>query len=126
MRDGDRPVTISPDIRQALCYQCHAPLASMEIGTGDDRTAVGVHEGLSCFACHQGHGQKTRASCATCHPQLSNCGLDGETMDTTFKSTKSLHNIHFVRCIDCHSKGVPKKKPKGAQTPPRLDLVVTR
>jgi hypothetical protein len=109
MRDGHRSVTISPDIRQALCYQCHAPLASMEVGTGDDRTAVGVHEGLSCFACHQGHGQKTRASCATCHPQLSNCGLDVETMDTTFKSTKSLHNIHFVRCIDCHNKGVRRR-----------------
>ena len=24
-------------------------------------------------------------SCANCHPQLSNCGLDVETMDTTFK-----------------------------------------
>jgi len=119
MRDGDRTIRISPDIRQALCYQCHAPLANMEAGSGDDRTAVGVHEGLSCLACHQGHGQRTRASCATCHPQLSNCGLDVETMDTTFKSTKSPHNIHFVKCIDCHTKGVPKKKLKGTSVPPR-------
>ena len=37
-------------------------------GSGDDRTPIGVHEGLSCFACHQKHGQQTRASCATCHP----------------------------------------------------------
>jgi len=112
MRDGDRAVRISPDTRQALCYQCHAPLAGREVGSGDDRTPVGVHEGLSCLACHQGHGQKTRASCQTCHPQLSNCGLDVETMDTTFKSTKSMHNVHFVKCIDCHTKGVPKKKGK--------------
>jgi len=112
MRDGERTIKISPDIRQALCYQCHAPLATMKVGSGDDRTAVGVHEGLSCLACHQGHGEKTRGSCATCHPQLSNCGLDVEAMDTTFKSTKSLHNIHFVRCVDCHSNGVPKKKGK--------------
>lgn len=117
MHDGDRTIKISPDIRQALCYQCHAPLASMKVGTGDDRTPVGVHEGLSCFACHQGHGQNTRPSCATCHPQLSNCGLDVETMDTTFKSTKSPHNIHSVKCIDCHTKGVPRKKPKGARVP---------
>jgi hypothetical protein len=110
MHDGDRTIRISPDIRQALCYQCHAPLATMKVASGDDRTAVGVHEGLSCFACHQGHGQKTRASCATCHPQLSNCGLNVETMDTTFKSAKSPHNIHFVKCIDCHTKGIPKKK----------------
>jgi hypothetical protein len=118
MHDGDRAIKISPDVRQALCYQCHAPTVSRVVGSGDDRTAVGVHEGLSCFACHQGHGQKTRASCSTCHPQLSNCGLNVETMDTTFKSTKSLHNIHFVKCIDCHSKGVPKKK----ATPNRASL----
>lgn len=111
MRTADRVVKISPDVRQALCYQCHAPLAGMQVASGDDRTAVGVHEGLSCLACHQGHGERTRASCATCHPRLSNCGLDVEAMDTTFKSTKSLHNIHFVKCIDCHTKGVPKKKP---------------
>jgi len=110
MRDGERPVKISPDQRQALCYQCHAPLASMEVGSGDDRTPIGVHEGLSCLACHQGHGQRTRASCANCHPRLSNCGLAVDTMDTSFKSLKSPHNIHTVKCIDCHTKGVPKKK----------------
>jgi len=110
MHDGERAVHISPDIRQALCYQCHAALATAKVGSGDDRTAVGVHEGLSCFACHLGHGQKTRASCSTCHPQLSNCGLNVETMDTTFKSRTSPHNVHFVKCIDCHTKGVPKKE----------------
>jgi hypothetical protein len=110
MHDGARTIKISPDIRQSLCYQCHAPLAAMQVGSGDDRTPVGVHAGLSCFACHQGHRQMTRASCATCHPQQSNCGLDVETMDTTFKSTKSLHNIHTVKCMDCHTKGIPKKK----------------
>jgi len=110
MREGERPVKISPDQRQALCYQCHAPLAGMEVGSGDDRTTIGVHEGLSCLACHQGHGQKTRASCANCHPHLSNCGLDVETMDTSYKSLKSPYNIHTVKCIDCHTKGVPKKK----------------
>ena len=112
MRQGGRPVKISPDSRQALCYQCHAPLATFAVGSGDDRTPVGVHEGLSCLACHEKHGQKTRASCSNCHPQLSNCGLNVETMDTTFRSTKSPHNIHFVKCTDCHTKGVPPKKVK--------------
>jgi hypothetical protein len=110
MHAGDKVITISPDNRQALCYQCHAPVAGMDVGSGDDRTAVGVHQGLSCFACHRGHGEKTRASCTTCHPQLSNCGLNVETMDTTFRSSKSPHNIHFVKCIDCHTRGVPKRK----------------
>ena len=100
---------ISPDQRQALCYQCHAPLASAQVGSGDDRTPLGVHEGISCLGCHQKHSQNTRQSCAGCHPRLSNCGLDVEKMDTTFANLKSPHNIHTVKCIDCHPKGVPKK-----------------
>jgi hypothetical protein len=110
MLDGARPVKMSPDQRQALCYQCHAPMSTRQIGSGDDRTAMGVHEGISCIACHQQHGEKTRASCASCHPKMSNCGLDVEKMDTTFASTASKHNIHWVKCADCHTKGVPRKK----------------
>jgi hypothetical protein len=78
--------------------------------SGDDRTPVGVHEGLSCLACHGKHGQDTRASCASCHPRLSNCGLDVETMDTTFKSASSVHDVHRVACVDCHPKGIPKPR----------------
>jgi hypothetical protein len=111
--DGSRLIKISPDPRQALCYQCHAPLADGQAGSGDDRTPRGVHEGLSCLVCHEKHGQTTRASCTTCHPRLSNCGLDVEKMDTTFKSTKSPHNVHSVTCKECHTKGVPKKRRTG-------------
>lgn len=107
--DGARAVRLSPDQRQSLCYQCHAPLSNAEAGSGDDRTPVGVHEGLSCLACHQKHGQATRQSCAGCHPRLSNCGLDVEKMDTTFRDPKSAHNVHTVKCGDCHPKGVPKR-----------------
>jgi hypothetical protein len=110
MREGDRPVKASPDRRQALCYQCHAPRAEMQVFSGDDRTPVGVHEGLSCLACHGKHGQSTRASCAGCHPRLSNCGIDVETMDTTFKSAESRNDVHRVACADCHPKGVPPPK----------------
>ena len=110
MREGARLVRISPDPRQALCYQCHAPLAGAEAGSGDDRTPLGVHEGLSCLACHLKHGQQTRPSCAHCHPRLSNCGPDVETMDTTFRDPKSPHNIHTVKCLDCHPQGVPRKR----------------
>jgi hypothetical protein len=110
MYDGSHEVRISPDQRQSLCYQCHAPLASAQAGSGDDRTPLGVHEGLSCLACHQQHSGNTRQSCAGCHPRLSNCGLDVEKMDTTFGNPKSGHNIHFVKCADCHVNGVPKKR----------------
>ena len=110
MRDGRRVVRLSPDPRQGLCYQCHAPEPTFQVRTGDDRTPIGVHEGIGCLACHASHGRKTRASCATCHPRLSNCGQDVEKMDTTFKLPKSPHNIHFVKCLDCHPKGIPRKK----------------
>ena len=110
MLEGARKVKMSPDQRQALCYQCHAAIANMQVASGDDRTGIGVHEGLSCLACHAQHGQKTRASCASCHPKMSNCGLDVEKMDTTFNSPNSKHNIHWVKCADCHTKGVPRKQ----------------
>jgi hypothetical protein len=38
-------------------------------------------------------------------------------MDTTFANGKSAHNIHWVRCTDCHQHGVPK--PKSTVTPAR-------
>jgi len=110
MAEGSRLVKMSPDQRQALCYQCHAPISTMQVGSGDDRTAAGVHEGISCLGCHAQHGQKTRASCATCHPKMSNCGLDVEKMDTTFRTANSKHDIHRVKCLDCHASGVPVKK----------------
>ena len=106
---------MSKDQRQALCYQCHAPIANMQVGSGDDRTGLGVHEGISCLVCHEQHGEKTRASCATCHPKMSNCGLDVEKMDTTFVSANSKHNVHWVKCADCHPKGVPRKKQENTQ-----------
>ena len=120
--DGPRALNISPDQRQAICYQCHAPrqpeTASIaaashwgpQAGSGDDRTPIGVHEGISCFACHAGHDESATASCKTCHPQMSHCGIDVEKMDTTFVNAKSAHNIHRVRCTDCHEHGIPKPK----------------
>ena len=116
MRNAARAVTVSPDPRQALCYQCHAPDYTAQAGSGDDRTCVGVHEGLSCLACHAGHDQDARASCAQCHPRLSNCGLDVATMDTTFRSPRSGHNIHFVKCADCHPAGIPPRTKPAARS----------
>jgi len=31
-------------------------------------------------------------------------------MNTTFADINSPHDIHSMRCIDCHTKGIPKKK----------------
>jgi len=130
--DGPRPVKVSPDARQGLCYQCHAPRQpetgtpaaanhwGPQVASGDDRTPMGVHEGLSCFACHSGHNESALASCKTCHPQMSHCGLDVEKMDTTFANAKSSHNIHWVKCADCHQDGVPRLKAAAQTIDPAL------
>ena len=120
--DGVRRVNVSPDPRQGVCYQCHAPRPAdaenvaavkgwgLQAGSGDDRTPMGVHEGISCVACHNSHNQSARASCKNCHPQMSHCGIDVEKMDTTFVSATSPHNIHWVKCTDCHQHGIPAVK----------------
>ena len=113
-RNG-QPVKISPDPRQRLCTQCHAPNAFRELGSQDDRTPFGVHEGLSCLDCHASHSNSAKASCAACHPVNSHCGLDVEKMDTTYLSTGSKHNIHFVACGDCHNGERPAKKKSGSK-----------
>jgi hypothetical protein len=131
--DGARAVKMNEDPRQAICYQCHASrmpdtgtAAALhgwgpQVGSGDDRTPMGVHEGLSCVSCHFGHNENTRASCKTCHSKMSNCGLDVEKMDTTYANAASTHNIHWVKCTDCHQHGVPKAKtPAGAALPGNL------
>jgi hypothetical protein len=103
------PVKISQDPNQNLCIQCHSPNAFNMAGTDDDRTPRGVHEGISCLACHDLHSNSALASCKYCHPAISNCKLDVENMNTTYKDKTSKNNIHFVACIDCHSKGRPTK-----------------
>jgi hypothetical protein len=115
--DGTRQVRMTDDPRAALCYQCHAPDANMQVFSGDDRTPIGVHEGLSCLACHQTHTQSARNSCVSCHPGISNCGMDVMTMDTTWRSKESPHDIHRVRCSDCHGDQVPSSWRHRAEDP---------
>jgi len=99
-----RVVLVSEDPAYNLCIRCHSPNYTHQIGTEDDRTPVGVHEGISCIACHDPHSNDTRASCVKCHPAISNCKRDVLTMDTTFANSHSSNNIHFVSCKDCHPK----------------------
>ncbi len=103
-------VKISHDPNQRLCIQCHSPNAFNMSGSSDDRTPLGVHEGISCLACHDPHSNSAMASCKNCHPAISNCKLDVEQMNTTYKDPSSVNNIHFVACTDCHSMGRPAKR----------------
>ncbi|NIM51743.1 MAG: hypothetical protein GTN78_25865 [Gemmatimonadales bacterium] len=97
-------IQVATDVRQRVCVQCHAPNAFRQAGSSDDRTPRGVHEGLSCGACHAPHSNDASGSCANCHPQLSNCGLAVDTMETTYADPESPNNIHFVACTDCHER----------------------
>lgn len=107
--EGKRLVNVSDDLLMRNCIQCHAPNAYHQAGTSDDRTPRGVHEGLSCLACHDPHSNDSRQSCIKCHPTISNCKLDVTMMNTTYVDQSSPNNIHWVGCIDCHSKGIPKR-----------------
>ena len=108
--EGKRKVNVSDDPLQRICVQCHAPNAFHQAGTSDDRTPRGIHEGLSCQSCHDTHNNDPRESCVNCHPAISNCNLDVTKMNTTFVDKNSQHNIHSVYCIDCHTKGIPRKR----------------
>lgn len=98
---GDTVESPSGDVYK-LCVQCHAPNVTHEVGTGDDRTLVGVHSGLGCNACHAPHSNYQRNACDKCHPAISNCNLDVKTMNTTYFSPDSPNNIHFMTCKSCH------------------------
>jgi len=102
MFDGEIPVLVSDDPLQRICIQCHAPNWAHQAGSEDDRTPVGVHEGISCRACHRGHSNDPRNACLTCHPAVSSCGLDVRTMNTSYRDRESPHNIHSMACNDCH------------------------
>jgi hypothetical protein len=107
-----KAIKISDDVNQRLCTQCHAPNAFNIGSTGDDHTPRGVHEAISCLACHDSHSNSAIESCKNCHPAISNCKLDVEKMNTTYSDKESKNNIHFVSCTDCHLKGRPKSQPK--------------
>lgn len=100
--DGEIPVMVSDDPLQRICIQCHAPNWAHQAGSEDDRTPVGVHEGISCRACHRGHSNDPRNACKTCHPAVSSCNLDVMTMNTSYYDRDSPHDIHSMACTDCH------------------------
>jgi hypothetical protein len=103
MTDHGKPVKGSDDPANKLCVQCHSPNFAHQTGSEDDRTPTGVHEGISCLACHAAHSSDAHNSCKNCHPAISNCGLDVTKMNTTFLDINSPNNIHSVSCSSCHT-----------------------
>lgn len=110
LAESGKQVKVSNDYKMRNCVQCHAPNGWHEAGTSDDRTPTGVHEGLSCLACHSPHSNDARNSCKTCHPTISNCRLDVTKMNTTYADKKSPNNVHSVKCNDCHHDKFENRK----------------
>ena len=105
MKDGDQPVNRAVDANTLLCQQCHAPDYVHRAGSQDDRTPVGVHEGIGCTSCHKVHSGDTRESCVLCHSEVSkNCKADVRKMNTTYLSKNSSYDIHRLTCVSCHEK----------------------
>ena len=103
MTDDNRQVNRAIDSHTLLCQQCHSPDYVHRTGSEDDRTPIGVHEGLSCTACHKVHAGDTHESCVQCHSEVSkNCKLDVRQMNTTYLSKNSSNDIHRITCTSCH------------------------
>lgn len=73
MLDGARPVQVDSSPATALCYQCHAPYANMQVGTNDDRTPRGAYEGMACLDCHDRHNLRTEWKCPEFHKNPDAC-----------------------------------------------------
>jgi len=89
-----------------LCEKCHQP------GTDDSRSLKGsAHEGLECARSHFVPGTKMsldpKQACAQCHPAINPKHPDVTQLDTTYLSSDSQNNIHFVSCASIQPKGTP-------------------
>jgi len=71
MYKGDTVIDYASDPNTLLCMQCHAPNFKHQAGSEDDCTVTGVHQGISCIACHRPHSGETKGSCIQCHPSLT-------------------------------------------------------
>lgn len=100
--EGEK-ILVSDDPVQRICMQCHAPNWAHESGSEDDRTPSGVHEGISCLACHSDHSNNPAGACTSCHPAVTSCKQDVMKMNTSYLSRESPNNIHSMACVDCHN-----------------------
>lgn len=106
-----RAVKVSADPAHRMCVQCHSPNAQGMAGSSDDKTPTGIHEGLSCMACHNPHSGDTRNACVKCHTDRSNsCRRDVTTMDTIYRNKASKADVHRMTCATCHPNDAEARK----------------
>ncbi len=121
--NGDQAIPVNDTRPNRVCYTCHAteraesnlfepntpPSGDNGVSTGDDRTLMGVHQGLQCVDCHMPGGSHTfnpMSSCSQCHSVGSTAGaLDYVTSVRTSYTDASLSmlsgnmnslNIHWL------------------------------
>ncbi|MCL4488792.1 MAG: hypothetical protein M1570_11775 [Chloroflexi bacterium] len=122
--NGDQAIPIADTRANRLCYTCHAteraesnlfepgtpPLGDNSVGTGDDRTLMGVHQGIPCVTCHMPGGSHTfnpMSACSQCHSSGSTtaASLNYVTQVTTSYTDPTLSmlsgnasplNIHWL------------------------------
>lgn len=121
--NGDQQIPIADTRANRVCYNCHAtaraesnlfdpstpPQGDNSVGTGDDRTLTGVHQGIPCVTCHMPGGSHTfnpMNACQQCHSAGSTpASLDYVTHAQTSYTDPSLSllsgnmsplNIHFL------------------------------
>ena len=73
MHNQGRLLRMNGTPQNALCYQCHAPYANMQVGTDDDKTPLGAFEGISCLDCHEKHTLKADPPCPGFHDDPASC-----------------------------------------------------
>lgn len=92
--NGDQSIPIADTRANRVCYTCHAtdqaesnlfepakaPEGDNSVGTGDDRTLMGAHQGFQCVTCHMragSHSLNPMNSCSQCHsPGSTTASLD--------------------------------------------------
>lgn len=67
----DSLVRVSEDPNTWLCMQCHAPNTHREVGSSDDKTPLGIYEGMSCLDCHHPHSNGLKNGYRNVHKSLS-------------------------------------------------------
>ncbi len=65
--DHDSLVKVSNDPNTWLCMQCHAPNNRREAGSSDDKTPIGIYEGMSCLECHNPHSNQLKQNYPNVH-----------------------------------------------------------
>lgn len=70
MYEGDSLRQVITDPNTLLCMQCHSADIFHHIGSSDDKTPIGIHEGKSCISCHDPHSNQLKTADRDVHKKV--------------------------------------------------------